>query len=340
MKNALNLPEVVAFAIEAAQARYDRGHADYTATDLCLSPRQFWLGRRHEEAIRAATDVSDCFHAFLGQAMHQLLQHAQEEPASISEERLYRTLGVQSIGGRPDHLELYPDGTLRDWKFTSGYATTQKLKPEWERQVNVYRWLVEGMGPLFVPKRQEVVAFYYDAKRVALDDGRQVWQTHTRYRSVDLPSPIEVFEVPIDPKIEDWIRERVNLLESHRDTPDDELPDCTREERWQKADQWAVVGEGNGSALTLCYSETDAISRAEEATTPDRWAVVRELGGRAIKLHDNLKTAYTQAHNLGARVEHRPGRSYRVEHRPGLPVRCAGNWCGAARAGVCGQWKP
>ncbi|MDX2241108.1 MAG: PD-(D/E)XK nuclease family protein, partial [Leptolyngbyaceae cyanobacterium bins.302] len=122
------------------------------------------------------------------------------------------------------HLDLlvFPDGTIQDYKFTSAWtvaAAKKEGKIEWERQLNVYRFLLQQDKSLnFAAVRQlQIVAMLRDYGPRHVSEGLK---------------PVEVLDVPLweDEQVETYIKERVAL---HRAAMGKEIPpQCTPEERW------------------------------------------------------------------------------------------------------------
>lgn len=122
-------------------------------------------------------------------------------------------------------------------------------KPEWERQLNVYRFLIEnpieGSGLKQLPKiRQlQIVAMLRDWGPRHQQDGLK---------------PVEVIEVPLWNQQEGlrYVQERVAL---HKAALGEEVPPiCTPEERWTTPTTYAVMKSGRKSALRVCESLEEA----------------------------------------------------------------------------------
>ena len=55
-----------------------------------------------------------------------------------------------------------------------------------------------------------------------------------------------------------FIKDRVALIESQKDLPDDEIPECLPTNRWQTETKYAIMKEGRKSAVKLHTDETEA----------------------------------------------------------------------------------
>ncbi len=156
---------------------------------------------------------------------HKILEGDEGEGHHVEIEAIAEVEG-HKVSGHIDLL-VFPDGTLQDYKFTS--ATTVKFakqrgKAEWERQLNVYRYLLQHDPSLNLPpiERMEIVAMLRDYGPRFIQEGlRQV----------------EVLTVPIwdDATIAQYMKERVRLHVSALST---EIPPrCSAEERWENRGQ-------------------------------------------------------------------------------------------------------
>jgi len=135
LTNDANLPSPLVKAI--SNDSYDRGECDFTVTELLVPPRARALTRRHWLEIEE--DASDMIWRLLGQIGHTILERAAD-PA-YSEHRFYGKVAGKTVSGRAD---LHYDGGyyhIWDYKFTSMYTVKDGMKPEWEQQVNMLRWL-------------------------------------------------------------------------------------------------------------------------------------------------------------------------------------------------------
>ena len=64
-------------------------------------------------------------------------------------------------------------------------------------------------------------------------------------------------------EIEKFIFDKVAELEKAELLADEELPPCTKEERWATEDKWAIMKAGRKTALKVCSSEEEAKSLME-----------------------------------------------------------------------------
>lgn len=255
--NKQGLPETL---VRAVQSHTHRG-ADYSATQLLKSPRQLWLERRHDENIEV--DASDKIFSLMGTAVHYVAQ-VGEADHQFSETYMEEEIDGVTVSGTAD---LYDPEThtITDFKNTSVYTIIyDSRRDEWEKQLNVYAWLMRKAG--FQVEQLEIIAILRD------------WQKTKANFDPNYPdSQVVVVKVNLwgEDDAEWYIRNRVELFESHRDTPDNELPLCTPEERWESETKYAVMKHGRKSAVKLYTDLNDAENHATQLG-PNHYVEIRE----------------------------------------------------------------
>ena len=247
--NKANLPEPLVRAI--SDDNYDRGACDFTVTELLSPPRDRALEAQHADEI--VEDASDLIWRLLGQIGHAILERAAD-PA-YSERRFYGKVAGKMVSGRAD---LHFDGGfyhIWDYKFTSVYTAKNGMKPEWEQQVNMLRWLVynhyRSSGGGYPVDKGSICAIYRD------------WSKPRAARESDYPRhnvqvlPVNLWPLPQTLK---FMEARVRAHLAARK----ELPLCTDEERWATPEKWAVKKRGNKRAERIFDSETTANFAAQQ----------------------------------------------------------------------------
>lgn len=235
----------------ASREYYTKGAAQYSVTELLSPPRIRRLREQFHE--RVEQDVTDMLWSMLGSALHVVMERGQTE-GHITEERLFKEMDGVTISGQID-LQHERDGgvVITDYKFTSAWAVMAD-KPEWEEQLNVYRWLVETVKGNRVDALN-ICALIRDFSR---HDTREGYPA----------APIQMISIPmwdLD-KTEAFVRRR---LDAHRDAKvahefGDALPECTPEERWQSETVYAVKREGRKTAIRVFKDLEEANQLAEK----------------------------------------------------------------------------
>lgn len=274
--NHFNVPEpLVALA---RKEYYSKGKADYSVTEIMSPPRIQRLKRKYWDDMEQ--DVTDMLWSMLGSALHVVAERS-EVIDHLNEERLFMEIDGVTLSGSIDLQQHVKGGVaLKDYKFTSVWAVMND-KPEWEQQLNVYGWMVHKIKGVDI-KGLQICAILRD------------WSTRKAQTESGYPqAQIQMVDIPIwsFDKTEKYVHERIEL---HKESKvqadwDEELPECTEEERWMRTTTYAVKKEGRKSAVRVFDAQEDAVKLIEES-------------------EDKKKLS--------------------IEVRKGEPVRCTGNYCG------------
>lgn len=274
--NHFNVPEpLVALA---RKEYYSKGKADYSVTEIMSPPRIQRLKRKHWDDMEQ--DVTDMLWSMLGSALHVVAERS-EVIDHLNEERLFMEIDGVTLSGSIDLQQHVKGGVaLKDYKFTSVWAVMND-KPEWEQQLNVYGWMVHKIKGVDI-KGLQICAILRD------------WSTRKAQTESGYPqAQIQMVDITIwsFDKTEKYVHERIEL---HKESKvqadwDEELPECTEEERWMRTTTYAVKKEGRKSAVRVFDAQEDAVKLIEES-------------------EDKKKLS--------------------IEVRKGEPVRCTGNYCG------------
>ena len=247
--NVHNLPEPLVTL--ARREYYSKGAAQYSVTEIMSPPKIRRMREKYDDQI--VTDVSSMLWSLLGSALHVVMERG-ETSGWIKEERLFAEVDGVSISGAIDLQEEGEGGiTIYDYKFTSAWAVMQE-KEEWAQQLNIYKWLVETV------KQRKVVGLKICAmvRDYSKHDLREAYPA----------APICVIDVPLwdSVKTEMYIRER---LEMHRESKmradfEEDLQNCSNEERWMSETTFAVKREGRKTAIRVFKTIEEATELAEK----------------------------------------------------------------------------
>jgi len=264
LTNKYSLPESFVMALTADQ--YEKV-GDYSVTELLQPPRQRELKARHKDEL--TEDVSDRIWALLGSSVHNILDKATGADG-LNEERLVVDIDGHKISGKPDLLQ---DNTLTDYKVTSVWKYVFGISPEWEQQLNIYKYLYEQYG--FRVDNLQIIAIFRDWKKSDAD-----------YKSDYPPVAAHAFQIPVwdNNDIYKFIRERVSLHECVKELHADDLPYCTDEEVWRRSDKWAVKKGDNKKAVKLFDDEDSAEQFIDNDNRNDLWIEFRQ--GKAVRCED------------------------------------------------------
>jgi len=282
--NDLGLPEPLVRAV--TNDKYDRGQrTDFSVTQLLGPPRIRILRKRYGDRI--VEDVADRIYSLLGQSVHTILERAEIGDA-LAEVRLYMEVDGLTISGQLDRAVFFKDsGILQDYKLCSVWA--QDDKPEWIQQLNILRLLLKRNG--YEVTKQQIVPIYRDWSKAKAKRERNYPQHQSRLIDIEFWSEERTLA---------FVRERIAAHTQAEWT----LPECTKEDRWHRGEQWAVMKVGNKRAVSLHQFKDDA-----------------EKACIAEAMKHSKKAKYPVL---------------AVEHRPGADVRCA-DYCPVSE--FCDQWQ-
>lgn len=214
LQNRFNLPAALVAAIE----RHEHKGAKYSVSMLPNSPRQVWLKKRHADEVVA--DAVDRVWATLGTAWHAM-NHEHAGPNEMSEEYMDEILAGVPVSGTADLF--YGDGCLDELKTTSVWSIVHESRlDEWTKQLNSYALGLSRRG--CVVKKLRAVVLMRD------------WRAGEAARTAGYPPcMVVVMDIPLwsPAEQEAHIRGRAALFDKYEQTPDDQLPLCTAEERWE-----------------------------------------------------------------------------------------------------------
>ena len=250
--NALNLPEPLVKAI--INDLYSKGESDYSVTELLTPPRVVALIRKHQNEIEV--DVADEIYRLCGQLIHSLL-----ERAGVPERRWSITVLGKTVSGKMDRFK---DGVLDDWKFTTAWKFKDGTAPiEVEQQLNCYAEILRQNGHTVTELR--AIGILRDFSKL------EVFRNESYPRKQTVIVPVKLW-TPAEAKL--FLNNRVVLHEKAKQ----ELPLCSKEERWAKDDEWAVTKKGNKRATKLLSTPELAEEFKSEQKKPLEYEIKKREG--------------------------------------------------------------
>lgn len=251
--NKHGLPDPVVKALTS----YDKAQSvqGLRVTTLIDSPRVSQL--RKQNSRKLTEDVSEMVWKVLGTAIHEIFEKAASN-AYVSEERLSHPVNGTLISGAIDY-QFEDDGEvdLKDYKSTSTYKITLGDHEDWERQLNVYAFLIRQQKG-FKVRSASIIAVLRD------------WRQAEAERKEDYPSA-PIVEIPVrlwsEEEQDSYVEERVRL---HRVAELEQglapLVHCTPVERWARNETWAVHTGKAKRATKLFPTEAGAQKFAKQSS--------------------------------------------------------------------------
>lgn len=288
-----------------AMSRYPRRAQNmdrprFSVTSLINAPRPNILATRHDDKI--VTDAMDGVWMITGSAVHNILEAAHEADPSMAfvEQKLVIPIKLKDgrtadIVGIPDRVVIYK-GTLQEWKFPSVFSVIfPNSKIEWTKQLNIYAWMLSKAPEPVLIEKLEVWAILRDWMRSKATQGRDY-----------PPQPIHHMNIPLAPleRTQAYVLAQAEAHAEALGLDDDQLPECSPEERWAKPDSWAVKKAGAARAVP---------------------------GGAGLKSREAAQGKVTELSTKN------PKNAYDIEYRRGESTKCG--LCPASSIGVCSQFE-
>lgn len=245
--NNLNLP--MAFVNAVSVERHNKPNC-YSATTLNKGAKETILQERHWDSLEV--DASDSIWAVFGTAVHAVLENSKDD--NFHEEKFSVKVSESTVTGIVDSFDL-ENGIINDWKTASVYKVMSGDFADWYNQGMTYAWLLKKSG--LEVKRCRFVAMLKDFSK-----------TKSRITANYPQSPVYIYQFDVTAEMlaeaEKRIIEKVKELEKFQNLPDDEIPPCSKSERWTQDEKWAVMKEGRKTAVRLFDNEMDAENLAKE----------------------------------------------------------------------------
>lgn len=250
---------------------YDTEEAgDYSATDLINPPRITALKKRHADDLYVPT--SSKIQAFFGTAVHNAYELLlKDNPIYELEQRLRYVISDRVITGKFDILKdkehIYDIKTVKVWKTI--FDPTLK---DWHEQQNIYALLL--LLNNYEIKSINIIAHYND------------WIESMALRNQSYPT-----ESVIEYSLSLWDeKDSFNfvsyLVEKHKSCetiPDNDLPECSPEDRWERFSdgtnvQYALFRDSQSKRATKIFSgiqEAVAYGKTNKGFSKDSFVEVR-----------------------------------------------------------------
>lgn len=241
--NKLGLPQAF---VDAVSVERHNEKGCYSATTILHGVCETILTERHYDELEV--DASESIWAVFGTAVHSVME---SQNTSTLKEQFYSVDVLNSkVTGRVDSYDQETK-TIHDFKTASVWKVQFEDFEDWRKQGLIYAWLMKKCG--FEVAKCEFIA-------LLKDHSKSKAKTDSNYPQ--LPTYKYCFDVTEEnlAEIEKFIFAKVGELEKAEQVADEELTPCTKEERWQGEDKWAVMKEGRKTAIKLFDNKAEAES--------------------------------------------------------------------------------
>jgi hypothetical protein len=254
LSNEQNIP--LSLAVYLANDNYDFVENTISATGLMRPIRQQVLSRRLPPE-HSVTDISVLVQSRTGSSIHDGLEQSwlngnykeamaklgyaenvisriQVNPTDLElkpdgipvylEQRMFREFMGKTISGKYDFIG---EGRLEDLKTTTTFTWVNNSKSEdYRLQGSIYNWLDKALPiPRITETFMAIQMVFTDWKAYEAARNPKYPQHRTEQKIIQLLSLSDT---------ETYIRDKINLLDASKQTPEDQLPRCTDKELWRK----------------------------------------------------------------------------------------------------------
>ncbi len=235
--NKLNLPKPF---VDAVTREYEYKEKQYSVTTLLKDVREILLTRRHNDEIEQ--DVADMIWLILGTAVHKVLEDSQEEDTEFKEEHFVEEVeNGYKLSGQAD-LYNAKEKMVTDYKTCSVWKVIHNDWEEYRKQLLMYAWAFKKMG--FEVEKGQIVGIIKDHSKTKAKVDASYPQYPVCRKTFNFTEQDFV-------EIEQFIKEKFQEIAKYEEIPDNELPVCSEEMRWNDGDKYAVKKKGNKRALRV-----------------------------------------------------------------------------------------
>lgn len=295
--NQLQVP--LALAVFLATDDYDYEANVISATSLMKPVRQMILSKRINPD-EAAMDISNLVSSRMGSAIHAAIEKAWINPEAAlkalgypdkvsknikvnpspeqareancipvyMEQRAYKELLGFKVSGKFDFVA---EGRVQDFKSTSVYTyLNQTNKDKYILQGSIYRWLNQDI----ITKDDMLIHYIFTD-----------WSKAEALRNKDYPQSrvlSQRFQLLSLAETEHYIKTKLLQFRQHLETTETELPPCSDQDLWRKADTFKYYKDANktdGRSTKNFDNKHDALLRLAE---DGHVGSVKEVKGQVI----------------------------------------------------------
>jgi len=282
--NELKLPDML---VRATEREYVYRDKRYSITSLLDPERVIILKRRHNDEIEQ--DISSCLWMLFGSFTHFALENIDIKPYEYVEEHCEYTFdNGYTLSGIIDHIYDYID----DYKVTSVWTVKfGSNNDKWKKQLQMGAYLWYKKSGYWL-KRGRIITILKDWNKREFEEEFRKDAEKCNYPS--FPCKVIEFDLGTPEEVEEMILKKFNRIIELEKMSDEELPLCSKEDRFNSGDKYAVRKKGGKSAL---------------------------------KLHDTLEEAQEHLKNLNNKYPD----TYELEERKGIDKKCTGGYCSCCK---------
>ncbi|MFQ8988415.1 MAG: PD-(D/E)XK nuclease family protein, partial [Intestinibacter sp.] len=178
----------------------------------------------------------------LGTSVHKILEESKENDTEFKEEHFVEeVIDGYKLSGQADLFNAKTK-TITDYKTCSTWKVIYDDWEDYRKQLLMYAWAFKKMG--FDIEHGQIVAIIKDHNKTK----SKIDNEYPKY-----PVYIKTFNFTEKnfKDIELFLKDKFMEIQKYENIPDDELPVCSLEARWNEGDKYAVKKKGNKRALRV-----------------------------------------------------------------------------------------
>lgn len=294
-KNETNIPLSVAVYLATDEYDHNSDPTEISATGLLKPLKQIILGSRVPVDTQP-TDISSLVASRLGTSIHSGIEKSwatnykqamsdlgysnniidrivvNPDPKNLPKDcipiyqeiRTKKQLGKWIISGKFDFVA---DGRLEDFKSTKVYSYIAGSNDEkYRMQGSIYRWL----NPEIVTNHEMAIQYIFTD-----------WSSMQAMINSDYPKTAILEKkftlLPIT-EVENFISNKLRLVEQYANSPEEDIPVCTDEDLWRKAPVWKYYKDPTKTTRSTKNFDTAAEALVRLAEDGHKGSVVEVKG--------------------------------------------------------------
>lgn len=295
--NKLNLPQPF---VDAVTREYQYKDKQYSVTTILKDVREILLTRRHNDEIEQ--DVADMIWLIFGTAVHKVLEDSKEEETEFKEEHFVEEVeNGYKLSGQAD-LYNAKEKMITDYKTCSIWKVIYNDWDDYRKQLLMYAWAFRKMG--FEVEKGQIVA-------VIKDHSKTKAKIDSSYPQYPVYKKVFEFTDKDFEEIEIFIKDKFKEIAKYENVPDDELPICSPENRFNEGNKYAVKKKTNKRALKVY----DSLEEAEKHLSQLEYKVMDKKTGEIEEIRND----------------------YEIEIREGIDKKCSEGYCSCCN--FCSYYK-
>lgn len=234
------------------------------------------------------------------------------------EKRLYGDFMTKRLSGQADNIKLYKQ-RITDYKVTTAWQYTHlydfdesNTLEKYKLQINSLAWLLEknNYGRM---TSGEILMIFRDWSK---------YQLITDYTKRYPDANIKMVQIEVLPKsyIENYWEEKLQKIIDYEKLPDDDIPPCSPQARWQKGITYKAFKKGNKTPVP------NSISRDKSKTMSvmnDRINADTERDyNKEVKLVRNKNLTVDQKMELHKSIKSKAKQNYEIVETEDKPRKC------------------